>query len=34
MGIVIVFATFIITLNLLADLVYAALDPRVRKGYR
>jgi oligopeptide transport system permease protein len=34
MGIVIVFATFIITLNLLSDLVYAALDPRVRKGYR
>ncbi len=34
MGIVIVFATFIITLNLLADLAYAALDPRVRKGYR
>lgn len=34
MGIVIVYATFIILLNLLADLAYAALDPRVRKSYR
>jgi oligopeptide transport system permease protein len=34
MGIVIVYASFIVTLNLLSDLVYAALDPRIRKGYR
>ncbi len=34
MGIVIVYATFIVTLNLLSDLAYAALDPRIRKGYR
>jgi oligopeptide transport system permease protein len=34
MGIVIVYATFIVTLNLLADLAYAALDPRIRKEYR
>ena len=33
MGIVIVYATFIVTLNLLADLAYAALDPRIRRGY-
>jgi oligopeptide transport system permease protein len=30
LGVVIFYATFIILLNLLADLVYAALDPRVR----
>lgn len=34
MGIVIVYATFIILFNLLSDLAYAALDPRVRKAYR
>lgn len=34
MGIVVVYASFIITLNLLSDLAYAALDPRIRKGYR
>jgi oligopeptide transport system permease protein len=34
MGIVVVYATFIVTLNLLSDLAYAALDPRIRKGYR
>jgi oligopeptide transport system permease protein len=34
MGIVIVYATFIILFNLLSDLAYAALDPRVRKSYR
>lgn len=34
MGIVLVYATFITTLNLLSDLAYAALDPRVRKGYQ
>jgi oligopeptide transport system permease protein len=33
MGIVIVYATFIIVFNLLSDLAYAALDPRVRKAY-
>jgi oligopeptide transport system permease protein len=30
MGVVILFATLIIVLNLIADLLYAALDPRVR----
>ncbi len=30
MGVVLCYAAFIITLNLLADLLYAALDPRVR----
>jgi len=30
LGVVIFYATFIILLNLLADLLYAALDPRVR----
>lgn len=30
MGVVIYYATFIIVLNLLADLLYAVLDPRVR----
>jgi oligopeptide transport system permease protein len=34
MGIVVVYATFITTLNLLSDLAYAALDPRIRKGYQ
>jgi oligopeptide transport system permease protein len=34
MGIVLVYATFITMLNLLADLAYAALDPRIRKGYQ
>lgn len=34
MGIVLVYATFITTLNLLSDLAYAALDPRIRKGLR
>jgi oligopeptide transport system permease protein len=32
MGIVIVYASFIILFNLLSDLAYAALDPRVRRG--
>jgi ABC-type dipeptide/oligopeptide/nickel transport system permease component len=31
---VIIYASFIVTLNLLADLAYAALDPRIRKDYR
>ena len=30
MGVLIFYATFIILLNLLADLLYAVLDPRVR----
>jgi oligopeptide transport system permease protein len=34
MGVVIIYATFIILFNLLSDLAYAALDPRVRKAYR
>jgi oligopeptide transport system permease protein len=34
MGVVIIYASFILLFNLLADLAYAALDPRVRKGYR
>lgn len=34
MGVVIIYATFIILFNLLSDLAYAALDPRVRKSYR
>jgi oligopeptide transport system permease protein len=34
MGIVLVYATFITTLNLLSDLAYAALDPQIRKGYQ
>jgi oligopeptide transport system permease protein len=34
MGIVVVYATTIILLNLLTDLAYGALDPRVRRGYR
>jgi ABC-type dipeptide/oligopeptide/nickel transport system permease component len=31
---VVIYATFIILFNLLSDLAYAALDPRVRKTYR
>ena len=34
MGIVIVYAATIIVLNLLADLSYGALDPRVRRNHR
>lgn len=34
MGIVVVYATTIIVLNLLTDLAYGALDPRVRRGSR
>jgi len=34
MGIVIIYATSIILLNLLADLCYGALDPRVRRSWR
>jgi oligopeptide transport system permease protein len=30
MGMVIFFATLILALNLLADILYAVLDPRVR----
>jgi oligopeptide transport system permease protein len=32
MGVVIVYATAVLVMNLLADLVYAALDPRLRRG--
>ena len=32
MGMVVVYATFMIALNLLVDIVYALLDPRVRPG--
>ena len=34
MGTVIIYAMLIIILNLLGDLAYAALDPRVRRSYR
>lgn len=34
MGIVIIYASFIILFNLLSDLAYAALDPRVRRSYQ
>jgi oligopeptide transport system permease protein len=34
MGVVIIYASMIILLNLLSDLAYAALDPRVRRAYR
>ncbi len=34
MGVVVIYACLIITLNLLSDLAYAALDPRVRRAYR
>ncbi len=30
MGVVILYASLILLLNLLADILYAALDPRVR----
>lgn len=33
MGVVVIYASLIILLNLLADLAYAALDPRVRRAY-
>ncbi len=33
MGVVVIYASLIIVLNLLSDLAYAALDPRVRKAY-
>jgi oligopeptide transport system permease protein len=32
MGVVIVYASAVLLMNLLADLAYAALDPRVRRG--
>ena len=32
LGVVIVYATAVLAMNLLADLAYAALDPRVRRG--
>ncbi|MCU0760792.1 MAG: ABC transporter permease subunit [Steroidobacteraceae bacterium] len=32
MGVVIVYATAVLLMNLLADLAYAALDPRIRRG--
>jgi len=34
MGVVIIYGALIIALNLLSDLAYAAMDPRVRRGYR
>lgn len=34
MGVVIIYGALIIGLNLLSDLAYAAMDPRVRRGYR
>ncbi|MGI9329110.1 MAG: oligopeptide ABC transporter permease OppB [Gammaproteobacteria bacterium] len=34
MGVVIIYAALIIVLNLLSDLAYAALDPRVRRAVR
>ena len=34
MGMVIVYAALMIALNLVADLVYAGLDPRIRRGRR
>ncbi len=34
LGVVIIYAALIIFLNLLSDLAYAGLDPRVRKSYR
>ena len=34
MGVVVIYASLIILLNLLSDLAYAALDPRVRRAYR
>jgi oligopeptide transport system permease protein len=32
MGVVIVYASAVLVMNLLADLAYAVLDPRVRRG--
>ena len=32
LGVVIVYATAVLAMNLLADLAYAALDPRIRRG--
>lgn len=32
MGVVILYATLIIVLNLIADVMYRVLDPRVRLG--
>ena len=34
MGVVVIYASLIIVLNLLSDLAYAGLDPRVRRSYR
>jgi oligopeptide transport system permease protein len=34
MGVVVIYASMIIVLNLLSDLAYAGLDPRVRRAYR
>ncbi len=34
MGVVVIYASLIIVLNLLSDLAYAALDPRVRRSYQ
>jgi oligopeptide transport system permease protein len=34
MGMVIVYATLMILLNLAADIVYAWLDPQIRRGRR
>ena len=34
MGIVIIYATLVVLLNLLSDLAYGAMDPRVRRSYR
>ena len=34
MGVVIIYGALIILLNLLSDLAYAVMDPRVRRGYR
>lgn len=34
MGVVVIYATAVILLNLLADLALAALDPRIRRAYR
>jgi oligopeptide transport system permease protein len=33
MGVVIVYASAVLVMNLLADLAYAALDPRIRRGF-
>ena len=34
MGVVVVYAAFILTFNLLVDLAYTRLDPRIRLGGR